>query len=169
LYGGPLQHLTAVAIRQVLANDAAFSSYFKFAVVRNPWDRLVSTLAWTDQKWARGEELTAAQFNDKVQQAHTALRAAMASGDWRSLSQHFYPQCTFIWDAQRRSLVDFVGRYEDLQTSWRQIRERLGVTADLPVRMKSHHRDYRDYYTPETRRLVGDMYALDVQMFNYEF
>jgi hypothetical protein len=35
--------------------------------------------------------------------------------------------------------------------------------------MKSHHRDYRDYYSAATRQLVAEMYALDVSLFEYEF
>jgi chondroitin 4-sulfotransferase 11 len=169
LYGGPLQHLTAIAIRQLLNDEALFSSYFKFAVVRNPWDRLVSALAWTDQKWARGEELTASQFDAQVRQACGAFQIAMTSGTWEGLPHYLYPQCAFIWDGQRRCLVDFVARYEDLQAGWCVIRRRLGVDAELPTRMKSHHRDYRDYYTAETRQLVARMFALDVQTFQYEF
>lgn len=169
LYGGPLQHLTAAAIRQIMNDDARFNSYFKFTVVRNPWDRLVSALAWTDQKWVRREELDAAQFDAQVRQVHAAFVAAQAGGDWSVLPQYLHPQCAFVWNAQRRSMVDFVARYEDLQAGWNVIRRRLGVEAELPVRMKSHHRDFRHYYTPETRRLVAEMYALDVRTFQYEF
>ena len=169
LYGGPLQHLTAAEIRQVLNDEALFKSYFKFAVVRNPWDRLVSALAWTDQKWARGEQLTPEQFDAQLRQAASAVHNAMSSGNWDAVPHYLYPQCVFIWDAQQRSLVDFVARYEDLEAGWRVIRERLGLDAELPVRMKSHHRDYRDYYTHETRALVARLYELDVQTFQYEF
>jgi hypothetical protein len=35
--------------------------------------------------------------------------------------------------------------------------------------MKSHHRDYREYYSPETRQRVAAMYALDISLFQYEF
>jgi hypothetical protein len=168
LYGGQMQHLTAQAIKQVLNDDAAFDAYFKFTIVRNPWDRLVSSLAWTDQKWARGEMLTAAEFDLKVRQVHEAFQTAR-SGAQTDLPHYLYPQCTYIWDSQRKPLVNFIAKYENLQADWRTICERLGLSLSLPVRMKSHHRDYREYYNEETRRLVGEIYAADVSVLQYEF
>lgn len=164
LYGRQMQHMTAQSIRLVLNNDALYDSYFKFAVVRNPWDRLVSALAWTDQKWVRGEELTLEAFDSQIRQIHAALH-----GGAEQLPSYLYPQSVYVFDAERRPLVDFIGRYENLAADWRVIREKVGLSAELPSRMKSHHRNYRDYYSEETRRLVGEIYAADVSAFEYEF
>jgi chondroitin 4-sulfotransferase 11 len=169
LYGRQMQHMTAQAIRTVLNNDAVFNSYFKFAVVRNPWDRLVSALAWTDQKWVRGEELTLAAFETQVRQLHSLLATAQTAPAPVQLPHYLYPQSLYIFDAERRPLVNFIARYESLATDWRVIREKLGLSVELPARMKSHHRDYREYYSAATRQLVADMYALDVSLFEYEF
>lgn len=170
LYGRQLQHMTAQDIRAALNDDAVFNAYFKFAIVRNPWDRLVSALAWTDQKWARGEELAAAGFDNQVRQLHALFMSATAATATGVALPHFlYPQYLYVSGPERRPLVNFIGRYENLQADWGSIREKLGVNIDLPSRMKSHHRNYRDYYTEETRRLVGEMYALDARLFEYEF
>jgi chondroitin 4-sulfotransferase 11 len=167
LYGRQMQHMTAQAIRTVLNNDALFDSYFKFAVVRNPWDRLVSALAWTDQKWVRGEELTVSGFDTQVRQLHDLLVTARTEPV--QLPHYLYPQSLYIFDAARRPLVNFIGRYENLAADWRVICDKLGLSIELPARMKSHHRDYREYYSPETRQRVADMYALDINLFQYEF
>jgi chondroitin 4-sulfotransferase 11 len=165
LYGRQMQHMTAQSIRTMLNDEALFTRYFKFTMVRNPWDRLVSALAWTDQKWVRGEELTVEAFGSQVRQVHALLTGASPA----QLPAFLYPQSAFIFDAERQPLVNFIGRYENLAADWCVIRTKLGLTVDLPERMKSHHRNYRDYYSPQTRQLVADMYALDVQLFEYEF
>jgi hypothetical protein len=169
LYGRQMQHMTARSIRDVLNDDAVFSAYFKFTIVRNPWDRLVSALAWTDQKWARGEELTAAGFELQVRQLHALLVAARSATTPVALPQYLYPQYLYVFDADERLLVDFVARYENLEADWRAICGKLGVDLQLPRRMKSRHRNYREYYTPETRQLVAELCAADVSLFRYEF
>lgn len=169
LYGRQMQHMTAHDIRNALPDKTAFDSYFKFTIVRNPWDRLVSSLAWTDQKWAKGVELTVAEFDAQVRRLHAMFMAAAAAPSPAALPQFLYPQVLFIVDSNSRSLVDYVARYENLQADWDVICAKLGVSVQLPRRMKSHHRDYRDYYTAETQKLVGDMYAVDVRAFQYEF
>ena len=100
LYGRQLQHLTAQAIRAALGNESLFRSYFKFAIVRNPWDRLVSALAWTDQKWVRGEELKDGDFDRQVREAYALFVAATTAAATASapvaLPQYLYPQCFFL-------------------------------------------------------------------------
>lgn len=169
LYGGPLQHMTAQGIRATLNNESAFQSYFKFTIVRNPWDRLVSALAWTGQKWARGEELSAADFERQVAAAHALFVEAMSAGRPTKLPPFLYPQCLYVLDPDQRMLVDYIARYENLTADWPVICARLGVELELPRRMKSHHRHYRDYYSAQTRDLVAEMYAPDLGLFHYEF
>lgn len=179
LYGRQMQHMTAHAIKAALNDDAAFDSYFKFTIVRNPWDRLVSALAWTDQKWARGEQLRADDFARQVRQLHALFMSALSAPQAPApqapapaapaLPDYLFPQSLYIYDAQQRPLVDFVARYENLQADWRLICDRLGVELQLPCRMRSHHLDYRQYYDCETKHLVGEMYALDASVFRYEF
>jgi hypothetical protein len=169
LYGRQMQHMTAQGIKATLNNDALFDAYFKFAIVRNPWDRLVSALAWTDQKWARGEELNAADFDRQVMQMYEQFRAAASSSQPGSLPAYVYPQYLYLIDPNGKLMVNFIAKYENLQADWRMICERLGVDAELPRRMKSHHRNYREYYGEQTRRLVAEVYAADVRLFQYEF
>lgn len=62
-----------------------------------------------------------------------------------------------------------IGRTETLGQDWQVIRRRLGIDVDLPTRMRSVHRPYREYYDAETRDLVAGIYARDIEMFGYEF
>lgn len=169
LYGGNLQHMTAARLRLVLRDDALFGRYFKFTVVRNPWERLVSTCAWSDQKWVRGSELTRPEFERLVRELYGAFRAAKTSARPLILPVHLEPQVSFVLDERRQSMLDFTARYETLAADWETIRTRLKVDAALPVRMRSHHRPYREYYDEETRAMVAEMYAEDARAFGYAF
>jgi hypothetical protein len=169
LYGGELQHLTASHIRARLRDDVTFREYFKFTIVRNPWDRLVSTCAWSGQKWVNGEQLEPALFNELVQQLHQLFRASQRVASPLVLAPHLAPQFQWVFDEEQRPLVDFVARYESLEEDWRRICARLDIDAALPVRMRSHHRPYRDYYCDETRAMVAEVYARDAELFGYAF
>jgi sulfotransferase famil protein len=169
LYGRDLQHMTAARLKAALNDDAVFDSYFKFTVVRNPWDRLVSTCAWLDQKWAKGQALVPAEFDRLVRQMYAAFLAAKASSAPFLLSAHLSPQFPYVLDDELRLLVDFIARYENLPQDWRRICERLSVDIALPSRMKSHHRPYREYYSDQTREMVAEIYALDASLFDYAF
>ncbi len=169
LYGRDLQHMTAARLKAVLNNDEVFDSYFKFTVVRNPWERLVSTCAWSDQKWANGQELTPAAFDRLVRGMYASFVEARAASKLFVLSTHLNPQFPYILDDGLRPMVNFIARYENLAEDWRRICERLALDIELPIRMKSHHRPYPEYYNEETRAMVGEMYAADVRLLGYAF
>jgi hypothetical protein len=169
LYGGELQLLTASRIKAKLRDQATFREYFKFTIVRNPWERLVSTCAWIDQKWARGQELEPAQFDDLVRQLYELFLAARRGSSPLPVSHHLQPQFEYVFDEKLQPMVDFVARYETLEQDWRRICARLNVDLALPMRMRSHHRPYREYYGDETRAMVGEVYARDAQLFAYGF
>lgn len=169
LYGRGLQHLTAEGIRRELGDEAAFRSYFKFALVRNPWERLVSTCAWSGKKWALGHELGREEFDAFVRKTHAASRAGFPAAVAEVPAVHVIPQSRFVLDTNGRSMLDFVGRFENLPQDWRVIRDRLGIDAELPTRMKSRHWPYREYYDAETRELTAEIYASDIEAFGYQF
>jgi len=169
LYGRDLQHLTAAELRNLLRRDGVFDRYFKFSIVRNPWDRVVSVLAWSDQKWAKGEQLSMVEFDTAVRKLHGLFVASREAGRRMPVPPHLRPQSSFVLDESRESLVDFIARYERLSPDWNLICERLGISTALPLRMRSHHRSYQDYYTAESRAWVAEIYAEDIHAFGYEF
>ena len=166
LYGRDAQHLTAEGLKAEL--NGVFDAYFKFAVVRNPWDRLVSTCAWSDQKWFKGQELMSREFERAVRQLYAASRDPKAAQALLK-STHFKPQFLYIVDRELRPMVDYVGRYESLAEAWAYISSRLNLGVPLAGRMKSHHRPYQEYYSDETRAMVGEVYSRDISMFGYAF
>jgi len=66
-------------------------------------------------------------------------------------------------------LVDFVGRYETLAEDFDAVCDRIGIECALPHINRSRHGDFREYYTPETRALVEEVYKADIELFGYRF
>lgn len=169
LYGHDLQHMTAADLKHVLQHDGVFERYFKFAIVRNPWDRLVSVFAWSNQKWANGLELTDGEFEASVRQLHATFITARAARQPPRVGAHLWPQVHFLVDRDRKLLVDFIARYENLAEDWERIRRKLGIETVLPSRMRSHHRAYQSYYSNATREMAAEIYAEDIAAFGYAF
>jgi hypothetical protein len=66
--------------------------------------------------------------------------------------------------------VDFIVRFESIADNFCEACRRIGIPyAGLPVRNKSTHGSYRDYYNTETRRLVADLFAEEISAFGYSF
>jgi hypothetical protein len=164
-------HIPAYAYRW--ASPAFFDHAFKFAVVRNPWDRVVSAFHFLksprypdDKAWSDRHLKDVDTFDDFLE----ALRRPM----FRNLvlsELHFHPQISFVGDLKGRVLVDQVIYFENLTDGLRRVADRLQLAppAGMEQLNASDHRDYRDYYDVRGRELVGQMYAQDVATFGYSF
>ncbi len=164
LSSGFLQHLTMRELLRLHPHDA-LHGYFSFAIVRNPWDRMVSIYFRPDrdmleQARAQGVELEGLEFGDFVEASMDVEHA------------HLRPQHEYVTDDAGHVIVDLVGRFETLEASFQEVRERLGVRRRLPVKYASPSRpsrDHRPHYTERTRALVAERYARDIEIFDYAF
>ncbi len=67
--------------------------------------------------------------------------------------------------------MDFFGYYENLQADFAFISRKLGINATLAEanRNASREKDYRQYYTEASRKIVADFYADDLRILGYDF
>jgi hypothetical protein len=171
LYGTSVIGHARLRHYQVVYDWATYASYFKFAFVRNPWDRLVSAYEFLRAGgWHAGDRRWAAEHVTVYGSFEAFVRKGLPRPEvmaWR----HFQPQRPFLADPLTGRIgVDFVGRFESLQADFRTIAERIGIRAELPHRNRSRAATpYRDAYTPATAAVVRRLYARDVDAFGYVF
>jgi chondroitin 4-sulfotransferase 11 len=156
------RHLTARDMR-ALVPVAVWSESYKFAFVRNPWDRLVSWYHMcmqvpTPNPFSVYIRQHAPTFGDFVTKSTTGVAARTTRN-----------QLDYVTDDNGEVIVDFIGRYEALQADLGTVGERLGIAVELPHLNRSSHRDYREYYTDETRDIVAERFADDLRQFGYKF
>ena len=151
-------HLSLSQVRPFLGEEA-FGSYFKFAVVRNPFDRFVSYCAFM----LRGGNLF--QRHPREAMHHFLFR------DPPEGHILFQPQATLLTDEDGQTLVtDQVGRVEDMQASYGAICARIGITSRSLERVNATARgDYRQYYDPALIKGIEARYAIDLELFGYSF
>ncbi len=133
---------------------AAAPNYFKFAVVRNPWDRFVS--GWKYLESTRDRTL------------RDLLMNLPSSGkEYRHLTR---PQHTTLYDDGGRLVVDYLIRFENLQPDFDEVCRRIGKPQRRLPHVNQTRRDhYAKYFDAECRDLFMQHFARDVELFNYKY
>ena len=148
-------HISVQQIRPYL-DQTTWQSYFKFAIVRNPFDRFISICFFLNRKNPQFLE-TPLQW----------MKSAIAVPRFRARVL-VRPQYLQLVDAQGNSAMDYIGRYEQLQDSVDEICHRLQITSTpLQKRNTSDHQQYREYYDEELKSAVEALYQEDLKRFNY--
>ena len=137
--------------------DEVFDSYYSFSFVRNLWSRLLSYYYFMKIR-PRSEKHEAAMtldFNDFI---NTTIQDAPLRD-----------QSSILLDADGKSLVNFIGRFETLATDFGHVCETLGCGCTLPHKNKTKHGDFRTAYNQSSVDIVSRLYANDIKFFNYNF
>ncbi len=154
-----------------------YRNYFKFAFVRNPWDRLVSCYCNKLGKNGPGlkipgrpgmELYPGTPFDEFVE-------VVCATPDTEA-NAHFRSQYKTICapGKDKPILADFVGRFENLAEHFEVVTERIGAAQKLQLPHKKHSRSregrsYTDFYDERLKNLVYERYQEDIEIFNYSF
>ena len=144
-------HMQAWRVKKRLGKRI-WNSYFKFAFDRNPWDREVS---WYCHQFAQGR--FTGNFSQHIMR----------------LPQHTVENFE-IYSCNGEVAVDFLGRYENLESDLAKVMDILGVKASLELpRANSEHRDnsrpYKEMYDENSRDIVGKTYKREIEVLNYSF
>jgi hypothetical protein len=141
-------HATAPEIRELFPSE--FREYFRFTIVRNPWEQMASLYGRLHGHDAR----------------YVGFRDWLRGFD---LERGTVPQAS-VFDEDGRCLVDFVGRFERLDEDFAIACDRAGVPrCELPRMNSGAGRPLADVYDDESRRLVARLYAADIERFGYSF
>ena len=152
-----------------------WNDYFKFTFVRNPWDLVVSHFFYRNkvlrnciktgcEGWVYNffkESFNSVGFNKWVK---------TVGGSMTFINGHASTQKDMLVDKDGNCIVDFVGRYENLNSDFEFIRKKLGYNCnELSIENKSQHTHYSDYYNAESIEIVRNSYRPDINLFGYEF
>jgi len=186
-----LAHLKASEYKKYkYVTEEQFDNYYKFAFVRNPWDRMVSIYKHF------GYAKSKIDFK-------TFLFKKFRSEIWNKQYWFVGPQSEYVCDDKGNLLVDYIGRYESLQEDFNTVCVNLGIPpTELPYINQSDKRrksslkaeilllglksllyplltnknitavnsgKFQSYYDNESVELVRELYNADITLFNYEF
>ena len=146
---GTLQNHSSVhQIKNYIGNEK-FNSYFKFCVIRNPYDKMVSYYFFL--KNLRGIQLTFKEFCKKY--------------DCRNIGRY---------TIHGKSCIDFYIRFEYLLEDLKKVCEILDIEFKIEdlKKYKSEYREkkpYQNFYDEETKKIVYEKHKDEFKKFKYQF
>ena len=160
------KHAKAVEVKRILG-DKIWEEYFTFSFVRNPWDLVVSCYYWWLQKAHKWEKF------------HPDIRRIQQLGSFDGFMHSQYGRemineikgNIFDWISEEGEIiVDFVGRFENIQEDWKEVCEHIGAQDQtLPHKNRTERKPYRGFYTNETREIVAERFWRSIEEFGYSF
>jgi hypothetical protein len=131
-----------------------FNAFFKFTIVRNPFDRLVSRWLWRTNVVKNIGEM---DFKDFILQTN-----------YGQYSKKFKLSEFSIQESIKK--FDYIGRYENIDLTYNYLCEKLNLSnVNIPHANKTNHERYQEYYTEESIQIVREMYKDDLELFGYDF
>jgi hypothetical protein len=148
-----------------ISND--IKDYFSFAIVRNPWDRLLSEYMYKkkyyDMRLINANKLSFRDFVYKVQDI-------LSKNNPHLMISHFIPQYKFIYDENDNLQVDYVGKFENLKEEITKLSNKYNIGFYINLQKKeTNHKHYSEYYDDDTRAIIADIYSKDIELFGYTF
>lgn len=124
-----------------------WDNYFRFSVIRNPWERMVS-LYWSPH--AKRNRWNSSEFIKMVNEDE------MPTTDYFTVNG--------VID------VNYFIRFENLGQDFEQVCRKLDIPKHkLPHVNRSRHTQYADYYDADTRDIVAKKFAHEIELFGFDF
>lgn len=151
-----------------------YTNFYKFSVVRNPWDRLVSAyfylkqggIGFFDKEFADKFLNDCDEFNEFVLKLESDPHFLGKILSW----VHFCPQVSFLQDETGRIAVDRVVKLEYISSDISLLCKDLNLPDKQMVKDNQSKRgSYQDYYTEKTKSIVAKIYKEDIQQLGYNF
>jgi hypothetical protein len=152
-----------------------YSELFKFAFVRNPWDRLVSWYTMIEQRremlpWSQLNQLWRYVLTHSTSFEEFVSNCTATIDDIDGRKGFLYNQLDYITDESGRLIVDFVGRYENFERDVKEVFSALELDdVEVPHTNKSKRGHYSEYYSKTTEEIVAERYSKDIAFFGYAF
>lgn len=159
-------------------------NYWKFAFVRDPWDRLASCFSEKiNKKDANGKPITSKTHVEGVSRVYIRKYGKRVYKDMpfhefvdlvcdtpdKEADEHFISQNKFLINNEGKVIVDYVGKLEKLEDDFDYIKRecKFPENIQIPHLLKSSKGMYDKYYNDVLRMKVRERYKDDIEMFDY--
>lgn len=138
-------------------------NYFSFCIIRNPWDRVVSMYYFTKkyniyQVYGYEQDMKFEEFcNNLLERKNDDLfLPTHKQVEW---TKGIYPPKEIL-------------KFENLQNDFLKMLQQYNIQHISPViphHNSTKHKSYKEIYTPETKKIVTNIFEEDIDVFKYTF
>lgn len=153
-------HVSCVKARQIVnkINKKIWKEYFKFCVVRNPWDLCVSKYFWIKRENKKDN----LNFKEMIKCLDDGVNKINTRQNLYKIKNNY--------------ICNYHIKYESLIEGIKEVCNICKINdydLDNLTNQKSTYRDhsinYKEFYDSETKDIVYKIYADDIKKFNYDF
>lgn len=156
------QHITYKESLQYRSKDF-LDSQFKFAFFRNTWDRFCSAFFYLENFYLKQY----GTFDNFVIQVCDKVHKYPKTNGW-----HFAKQLDWLYDDNKKICLDFIGEYENLDSHFKQICEKIGCEYKKLEKMNSSmysKLNHRDILNDKNRKIIEEAYREEIEYFDFKF
>jgi len=169
-----------------------WEEYIKFTVVRNPWDKLVSNYFFKKSEMKKWKPLIEENmenpekhkwlhtwdipklYNDWIPyfKENTSFQKSVLNLNKKEVYKYdeVYGYSHWIGSSNKVTILNHFIKMENIQSDFNTICDRIGISRqELPHKNASKHKHYTEYYDEETKQIVAEKYAKDIEYFGYKF
>jgi len=163
--GLPIKHHQTA--REVIARIGKdkWNKAYKFTLVRNPWDKVVSHYEYRRKRNKTGMASRDIEFAEWVRKTYGQEKDPFYYNNPKA----FQPQVEWLKDDEDKISVDFIGKFETINEDFNKIKNVIGIETELPHLNASKRASYQSYYDDETREIVAEWFREDIEVFGYHF
>lgn len=157
-------HLSAQEIINIIGKKE-WESAFKFAVVRNPWDKVVSHYKYrvlTNQTEMNTNPIS---FKNWIKCTYGVEK----DNFYYDNPKMFQTQVDWLKDDQNKICIDRILKFENLKSDFKEVANIIGVNKQLPHLNQTIKTNYKEYYDEETMEIVSNWFSEDIKLFGYTF
>ncbi len=153
--------------KRLLASYRGKNKIHSFCISRNPYDRLISAYYYLLHKTSHKDDII---DRDKFVAEFSSFDDFIFNGLEKAAKEqlHFLPQVFWILNQHGKPEVETVLRLENLQEDFDAFCKKMNLNKyDLKVTNTSKHKSWEEYYSPELKQKVSEIYSDDFEFLNH--